>query len=231
MRTVIGTKDEFLIDRVIKFNLLKPIIEAFVENGDRYNMLHSGVLELLEYIRKENIELLIEYVSKSFWDQLVKFERLGSIQAFKLKYQQILESAVTKPSASLIDMRKRAEERAIDKQEEDYFNKDRPKLVGLVDCDDIEKFFNPPPKRPVEDDQALHIPVRVNKKPKLEVRISCAKIIDKANEPDRHSDLEDLGDRSSGSQIEQSGVQNPDSVHEIEGDCTDTAQNSSPKTD
>ncbi|KAK3137457.1 hypothetical protein QOZ80_5BG0452470 [Eleusine coracana subsp. coracana] len=60
MRTVIGTKDEFLIDRVIKFNLLKPIIEAFVENGDRYNMLHSGVLELLEYIRKENIELLIE---------------------------------------------------------------------------------------------------------------------------------------------------------------------------
>jgi hypothetical protein len=31
---------------------LKPIIEGFVENGDRYNMLHSAVLDLLDYITK-----------------------------------------------------------------------------------------------------------------------------------------------------------------------------------
>ena len=33
-------------------NLLKPVIKAFDENGDRDNMLQSVVLELLEYIRK-----------------------------------------------------------------------------------------------------------------------------------------------------------------------------------
>lgn len=96
-------------------NLLKPIIEAFVENGDRYNMLHSAVLGLLDYIRKvytraiclsgnydsvcchlmhffcvqENLESLIEYAAESFWDQLVKFERLESIHAFKLMHQQV----------------------------------------------------------------------------------------------------------------------------------------------
>ena len=31
---------------------MKPIVEAFVRNGNRYNLLHSAVLELLEYIRQ-----------------------------------------------------------------------------------------------------------------------------------------------------------------------------------
>lgn len=93
-------------------NLFKPIIDAFVENGDRYNMLQSGVLELLEYIRKvhvqnyqvvdmvfcllkeffllqEGLKQLIIYANESFWDQLMKFEHFGSIQAFRLKYQQV----------------------------------------------------------------------------------------------------------------------------------------------
>ena len=41
----------------MKFNLLKPIIDVFVDNGERYNMLHSGVLELLEYIRKVQFQV------------------------------------------------------------------------------------------------------------------------------------------------------------------------------
>ncbi|KAF0926460.1 hypothetical protein E2562_025304 [Oryza meyeriana var. granulata] len=122
MRTVIARNDE-LLSHVIKFNLLKPIIEVFVDNGDRYNMLHSGVLELLEYIRKENLNSLVIHVIESFWDQLVRFEKLGSIQAFKLKYQQLMESGETTQSTSVVDMRNKTEERGLDKEEEDYFNK------------------------------------------------------------------------------------------------------------
>nr|CAB3464007.1 unnamed protein product [Digitaria exilis] len=121
MRTIIDRKDEFLNSRVIKLNLLKPIIEAFVENGDRYNMLHSAVLDLLDYIRKEKLESLIEYAAESFWDQLVKFERLKTIHAFKPKYQQITETAKTKQSTGMVDMRKKEDERGADK-EEDYVN-------------------------------------------------------------------------------------------------------------
>uniref|UniRef100_A0A0D9V0H0 Uncharacterized protein n=1 Tax=Leersia perrieri TaxID=77586 RepID=A0A0D9V0H0_9ORYZ len=115
------TEDDFLIRHVVKLNLFKPIIDAFVENGDRYNMLQSGVLELLEYIRKEGLKQLIIYVNESFWDQLMKFEHFGSIQAFRLKYQQ---SAETKLSASVPDLRKKAEERGLEKEEENYFNED-----------------------------------------------------------------------------------------------------------
>lgn len=124
MRTIISRNDEHLIRHVVKFNLLKPIIDAFVENGDRYNMLQSGILELLEHIRKENLKPLVIYVIESFSDKLMKFEHFGSIQAFKLKYQQFLESSETKLSASVPDMRKKAEGRGLEKEEEDYFNED-----------------------------------------------------------------------------------------------------------
>ncbi|KAL6850296.1 hypothetical protein ACP4OV_020923 [Aristida adscensionis] len=124
MRTIISRNDEHLIRHVVKFNLLKPIIDAFVENGNRYNMLHSGVLELLEYIRKENLKYLVIYVVESFWDILEKFEHFGSIQAFKLKYQQYLDSAETRSSVSVPDTRKKAEQRGLDKEEEDYFNEE-----------------------------------------------------------------------------------------------------------
>jgi protein phosphatase-4 regulatory subunit 3 len=124
MRTIISRNDEHLIRHVVKFNLLKPIIDAFLENGDRYNMLQSGVLELLEYIRKDSLKPLVIYVTESFSDQLAKFEHFGSIQAFKLKYHQYLESAETKLTASVPDMIKKAEGRGLEKEEEDYFNED-----------------------------------------------------------------------------------------------------------
>jgi len=89
-------------------------------------MLHSGVLELLEYIRKENIKALILYVIETFWeqDELAKFEHFGSIQAFKLKYNQYMESVEQRLNASVPDMRKKAEQRGLEKEEEDYFNED-----------------------------------------------------------------------------------------------------------
>lgn len=45
-------QDEHLINHVVKNNLLKPIVDAFVGNGSRYNLLNSAVLELFEYIQK-----------------------------------------------------------------------------------------------------------------------------------------------------------------------------------
>ncbi|KAF2929249.1 hypothetical protein DAI22_05g043500 [Oryza sativa Japonica Group] len=290
MRTVIARNDELLLSHVIKFNSLKPIIEVFVENGDRYNMLHSVVLELLEYIRKENLNSLVIHVTKSFWDQLVRFEKLGSIQAFKLKYQQLMESGETTQSISLVDMRKKPEERGLDKEEEDYFNKGsdeedsdkqtsyaqkesldklpkgsdirhipaRSKSGGLVDYDDDDEGYNPPPKRAVkadEDDEALVIkrnPVddkqadgRSPKKPKMEPRFICSKIVAAASVAGRRSNLADkqgphppssstktsegngdVGEEGPGSQNLQHDPGSLDSTHQNGDDCTKDAGNS-----
>lgn len=36
----------------VENNLFKPIVDAFVANGDRRNLLNSMVLGIFEYIRK-----------------------------------------------------------------------------------------------------------------------------------------------------------------------------------
>ena len=45
-------QDDDLVNHFIKNNLLKPIIDAFIANGNRYNLLNSAVLDLFEYICK-----------------------------------------------------------------------------------------------------------------------------------------------------------------------------------
>ncbi|GMJ12272.1 PLATINUM SENSITIVE 2 LIKE, Suppressor of MEK 1 [Hibiscus trionum] len=124
VRTILSRRDEHLINHFVKKNLLKPVVDAFVANGDRYNLLNSAVLELFEYIRKENLKLLVKYIVDSFWDQLVKFENLASVHSLKVKYEQCLENCGTKADVNVLDSRKRIDERALEKEEEDYFNED-----------------------------------------------------------------------------------------------------------
>ncbi|XP_019054595.1 PREDICTED: serine/threonine-protein phosphatase 4 regulatory subunit 3-like isoform X2 [Nelumbo nucifera] len=122
MRTIISRNDDHLLQHIVKNNLLKPIIEAFISNGNRYNLLNSAILDLFEYIRKENLQTLIIYIVDTFWNQLGKFEYFGSVQALKIKYEQSLETCETRGATNVVDPRKRIDERALEKEEEDYFN-------------------------------------------------------------------------------------------------------------
>ncbi|XP_038907193.1 serine/threonine-protein phosphatase 4 regulatory subunit 3 isoform X2 [Benincasa hispida] len=125
VRTILSRHDDDLINHFIKNNLLKPIIDAFVANGNRYNLLNSAVLDLFEYIRKENLKSLVKYMVDSFWNQLVQFEYLASIQSLKVKYEQCLDDFGTRgTTTNVLDPRKRIEERALEKEEEDYFNEE-----------------------------------------------------------------------------------------------------------
>ncbi|OWM71132.1 hypothetical protein CDL15_Pgr011259 [Punica granatum] len=116
--------DEHLINHIIRNDLLKPIVDAFVSNGDRYNLLNSAILDLFEYIRKENLKLLLKYIVDSFFQDLVKFERFPTIQALKVKFEQSQDSSGPKSTGNVSDPRKRIDERALEKEEEDYFNED-----------------------------------------------------------------------------------------------------------
>ncbi|MBA0753746.1 hypothetical protein Gogos_020265 [Gossypium gossypioides] len=122
VRTILSRHDEHLISHFVNNSLLKSIVDAFVANGNRYNVLNSAVLELFEYIRKENLKLLVKHIVDSFWNQLVKFEHLPSLQSFKVKYKQFLENCGPETNVNAPDPRKRIDERALEKEEEDYFN-------------------------------------------------------------------------------------------------------------
>ncbi|XP_026457464.1 serine/threonine-protein phosphatase 4 regulatory subunit 3-like isoform X3 [Papaver somniferum] len=127
MRIIIcrNASDEQLLSHIVKKNHLKPIVDAFIANGDRYNLLNSAVLDLFEYIRKENIKTLIMYIVDSFWSQLVKFEPFATVSQLKLKYEQFQNKEKIDPEKCINENpRKRYDERALDKEEEDYFNED-----------------------------------------------------------------------------------------------------------
>jgi len=38
---------------------------------------------------QENLKSLLKYIVDSFWNELVKFEHLTSIQSLKVKYEQV----------------------------------------------------------------------------------------------------------------------------------------------
>ncbi|KAI3968725.1 hypothetical protein MKX01_028875 [Papaver californicum] len=127
MRIIIcrNVSDEQLLSHIVKKNHLKPIVDAFVANGDRYNLLNSAVLDLLEYIRKENIKTLIMYLVDSFWGQLVEFGHFATVSQLKLKYEQFQNKEKSDPEKCINENpRKRYDERALDKEEEDYFNEE-----------------------------------------------------------------------------------------------------------
>ncbi|KAH9557826.1 hypothetical protein CY35_07G105100 [Sphagnum magellanicum] len=150
LRTCIALKDEFYYKYIVKHNCFEPVITAFLANGNRYNLLNSAVLELIDFIRREGIKSLIAHLVEKFSTKLEGVDYVDTFQALKLKYEQGLEGpAVSSLETgggvvssvgpdhgslrmrnrlnhldSLPDSRKRKDERALDKDEENYFNED-----------------------------------------------------------------------------------------------------------
>ncbi|XP_072974774.1 uncharacterized protein [Typha angustifolia] len=122
MRTIISNNNELLLHQIVKGNLLKPVIEAFLENGNRYNMLHSGVLDLLEYIQKNNLRSLLKYIADNFWKQLLKFEHLSSI----LKYEkfQSMDNCDASSTVTMVDIQERIGRRDHEGEDEENDNSD-----------------------------------------------------------------------------------------------------------
>lgn len=69
-------------------NLLEPVVQVFMQNGPRYNLLNSAVLELVEFIRKENIRALISHLVEQFGPQLETCDYVTTFATLKLKYEQ-----------------------------------------------------------------------------------------------------------------------------------------------
>lgn len=146
MRTCIGLKDEFYNRYLVRNNLFEPIMNAFFENGDRYNLLNSAVLELVDFIRRENIKGLLMHLVEQYSHKFEDIDYVETFKQLKLKFDQSQErmgDVSTEPAGGpasivrgrtyvfpagehghVLPMRRRREERELDKDEEDYFSED-----------------------------------------------------------------------------------------------------------
>ncbi|KJH50317.1 hypothetical protein DICVIV_03510 [Dictyocaulus viviparus] len=88
LRTVLAVKDDFYNRYIVREKVLDRVVECFVRNGSRYNLLNSAMLELFDYIRSEDIKLLVKYTVEN---HMAAFEDVTYVKLFaelKIRYEQ-----------------------------------------------------------------------------------------------------------------------------------------------
>ncbi|XP_029449606.1 serine/threonine-protein phosphatase 4 regulatory subunit 3B isoform X3 [Rhinatrema bivittatum] len=142
MRRIIGLKDEFYNRYIIKGNLFEPVINALLDNGTRYNLLNSAVIELFEFIRVEDIKSLTAHIVENFYKALESIEYVQTFKGLKTKYDQERDRQNQKlnsvPSI-LRSNRFRRDTRALEDDEEMWFNEDEEEEEGEAVVPPVEK--------------------------------------------------------------------------------------------
>ncbi|XP_016860024.1 serine/threonine-protein phosphatase 4 regulatory subunit 3B isoform X13 [Homo sapiens] len=170
MRRIIGLKDEFYNRYITKGNLFEPVINALLDNGTRYNLLNSAVIELFEFIRVEDIKSLTAHIVENFYKALESIEYVQTFKGLKTKYEQEKDRQNQKlnsvPSI-LRSNRFRRDAKALEEDEEMWFNEDEEEegkaVVAPVEKpkpeddfpDNYEKFMETKKAKESEDKENL----------------------------------------------------------------------------
>jgi len=96
LRAIVGSKDEAYHRYLISNKLLAPVMKSFEQclapPALGTNLMASAVLELLEYIRTENLKILVDHICKNFATLLqLHAPNLKTLEGLLLKHQQNLE--------------------------------------------------------------------------------------------------------------------------------------------
>ncbi|VEL28944.1 unnamed protein product [Protopolystoma xenopodis] len=82
-------KEEFYHRYLVKNNLIEPVVELFISNGHRYNLVDSAIIEFFEYIRIENISQLIIHIVENFGDVLTRVTYVQTFLGLRKAYEHI----------------------------------------------------------------------------------------------------------------------------------------------
>lgn len=88
MRKLIALKDEFYNRYIIKGNLFAPVVDAFVRNNGRYNLLDSAIIEMFEFIKLEDIKTLCSHVIENYGKSFDDICYVQTFKALKQRYDQ-----------------------------------------------------------------------------------------------------------------------------------------------
>eukprot|EP01119_Soliformovum_irregulare_P013185 TRINITY_DN3489_c1_g1_i2.p1 TRINITY_DN3489_c1_g1~~TRINITY_DN3489_c1_g1_i2.p1 ORF type:complete len:789 (-),score=200.12 TRINITY_DN3489_c1_g1_i2:101-2467(-) len=124
LRSMIAAKDDYYNRHLIRFKLLDPLIEALKRNGARYNLLNSAILELFEYIRKENVADLIKYLGEMHGDYLKGIDYVETFQLLLIKYSQMQDYTQEQDTQSLASSNSTLSRSDGGDLDDEYFSKD-----------------------------------------------------------------------------------------------------------
>lgn len=73
MRKIVGLKDEFYNRYIMRNFLFEPVVKAFLNNGSRYNLINSAIIEMFEYVRVVSTLHMAGRITFSFKGVLFSF--------------------------------------------------------------------------------------------------------------------------------------------------------------
>ncbi len=88
IRTCLGTKDNFYTRQLVKGNLLDPVMSAFFQNGDRYNLLNSAVIELVDFAIAGGLKEVVEHLVEQFGSRLDEIDYVDTFKKLRVRYEQ-----------------------------------------------------------------------------------------------------------------------------------------------
>uniref|UniRef100_A0A674NCH6 Serine/threonine-protein phosphatase 4 regulatory subunit 3 n=1 Tax=Takifugu rubripes TaxID=31033 RepID=A0A674NCH6_TAKRU len=139
MRRIIGLKDEFYNRYIMRNFLFEPVIKAFLNNGSRYNLMNSAIIEMFEYVRVEDVKSLTAHIVENYWKALEDVDYVQTFKGLKLRYEQHMRSI-------LRNHRFRRDARTLEDEEEMWFNTDED------DLEDGDAVVRPSDKMKTEED-------------------------------------------------------------------------------
>uniref|UniRef100_A0A1B6CNK5 Serine/threonine-protein phosphatase 4 regulatory subunit 3-like central domain-containing protein n=1 Tax=Clastoptera arizonana TaxID=38151 RepID=A0A1B6CNK5_9HEMI len=128
MRKIIALKDEHYNRYIVKGDLFLPVIDAFIRNNGRYNLLDSAILEMFEFIKLEDIKILCSHVVENFGKILDEVEYVQTFKNLKNRYNQHQDkkergkTSLDSVPSILRNNRYRRDTRQLEEEEEMWFN-------------------------------------------------------------------------------------------------------------
>ncbi|KAM9088878.1 LOW QUALITY PROTEIN: serine/threonine-protein phosphatase 4 regulatory subunit 3A-like [Megaptera novaeangliae] len=143
-RKITGLKDEFYNCYIMKSFLFEPVVKAFLNNGSRYNLMNSAIIEMFEFIRVEDIKSLTAHVIENYWKALEDVDYVQTFKGLKLRFEQQRERQdnpkLDSMRSILRNHRYRRDARTLEDEEEMWFNTDED------DMEDGEAVVSPSDK-------------------------------------------------------------------------------------
>ncbi|XP_055385021.1 serine/threonine-protein phosphatase 4 regulatory subunit 3 isoform X2 [Condylostylus longicornis] len=124
LRKIIALKDEFYNRHIVKNDLFAPVVDAFIRNNGRYNLLESAILELFEFVKLEDIKTLCVYFVEKFSKIVDEIEYVQTFKYLKTRYDQYQERLKDRDKLLMRNSRYRRDQRQLEEEEEIWFNED-----------------------------------------------------------------------------------------------------------
>ena len=68
---------------------MEPVVEAFLANGTKYNLLNSAVLELVDFVRRENVKSLVQHIVENYEARLRPHSYTDAFMQLSRKHEQV----------------------------------------------------------------------------------------------------------------------------------------------